>query len=681
MARDRYRYFRVEAQELCQALAEGLLELERAASTELVKRLLRLAHTLKGAARVVHEQAIAERAHQMEDLLAPLRDAGGAAEGEVMVALLGALDAIRAGVAGLAAPPGVVAPTAPAPAGEAAGSVAATDSVRVPLHELAVLQAAARSAWRESGALAADRARVEAAGAVLRALHTRLGERAGPLDAAARRRLADAAGAALADLATGERALAAHSDTLARELRELADAVAALQRFPAEVLFADLQRAARDAAQACGREVEFQATGGEHRLAAPVVEALRGALAHVVRNAVAHGIEPPAARATAGKPRAGRVRCTVEVRGHRAVVRCTDDGAGIDEARVRGLLVERGRCRPDDAAALPREAVLAALLQGGVSTSVAVGPVAGRGVGLDAVRAALQALGGECRLESVAGAGTAVELRVPLATSVRPVLAVSHAGRVACVPLHAVRRAVAVTAGTLASAGATLTLTTTEGTVPCVPLAAALGAAGVAPPPRVAVLVAVGDRVVALGVERLEGVEHAVVEPLPREARAHPVVAGAVLDAAGACRPLLAPEPLFGLAAAGAELPAPAPARAPILVIDDSLTTRMLEQSILESAGYEVDLAVTAEEALVKAAGRRYGLFVVDVEMPGMDGFEFIARCRGDAALRDIPAILVTSRADPADRQRGTAVGAAGYLVKSEFDQRALLANIRELLG
>ena len=119
----------------------------------------------------------------------------------------------------------------------------------------------------------------------------------------------------------------------------------------------------------------------------------------------------------------------------------------------------------------------------------------------------------------------------------------------------------------------------------------------------------------------------------------------------------------------------------PILVIDDSLTTRMLEQSILESAGYEVDLATSGEDGLERARKRRYALFLVDVEMPGMDGFSFIERTRADPALRDMPAILVTSRASPEDRQRGRAWAREAYIVKGEFDQTELLEKIRLLVG
>jgi two-component system chemotaxis sensor kinase CheA len=186
----------------------------------------------------------------------------------------------------------------------------------------------------------------------------------------------------------------------------------------------------------------------------------------------------------------------------------------------------------------------------------------------------------------------------------------------------------------------------------------------------------------ALGVDRLIGISHVAQRPLPALAPTEPYVAGVALDAEGV--PLLVLDSQSLVAAAGLPLRASvAPALAvkrPILVIDDSLTTRMLEQSILQTAGYEVELACSAEEALEKARQCRYALFLVDVEMPGMDGFGFVEVTRADPLLRDVPAILVTSRNEPEDRRRGREAGAAGYVVKSEFDQIALLERIRGLV-
>jgi two-component system chemotaxis sensor kinase CheA len=200
---------------------------------------------------------------------------------------------------------------------------------------------------------------------------------------------------------------------------------------------------------------------------------------------------------------------------------------------------------------------------------------------------------------------------------------------------------------------------------------------------RTVVVVDAARTLAAVAVDRLIGVANVVVRPLPALVVAERWVAGASLDAEGVPRLVLDPD-AFVETVRGAALPeAPALARDKpcILVTDDSLTTRMLEQSILESAGYEVDLATSAEEALEKAAKRRYGLFLVDVEMPGMDGFSFVERTRADPAQRDVPAILVSSRNAPEDKRRGEEAGASAYVVKSEFDQTRLLAIIERLLG
>jgi len=208
-----------------------------------------------------------------------------------------------------------------------------------------------------------------------------------------------------------------------------------------------------------------------------------------------------------------------------------------------------------------------------------------------------------------------------------------------------------------------------------------------APPPRgtttaAAVVVAGRAGIAAFSVDRILGTAAIVMRPLPELAPAIGVVAGVALDAVGDPQLVLDPDHLV----AGAHEPGTvtfetAPARQPVLVVDDSLTTRMLEQSILESAGYEVHLATSGEEALERAREVQYALFLVDVEMPGMDGFTFIERTRADVRLRGVPAILVTSRASAEDQQRGQNVGAIAYVIKSEFDQGVLLDHIRKVVG
>jgi two-component system chemotaxis sensor kinase CheA len=685
MAKDRYQYFRVEARELLDGLSRGVLDLEKSPGDKaLVARVLRLAHTLKGAARVVQLRALGDLAHAAEDALGPHRDEGSPPVSQAVAdALLRLLDEIAAGVAALG-PAG----EGPAREGAPAPERATEDpihSVRVDVRELDALLAAVLEAGVQVTTLRRDVAALERVEEAGRALADQLAPRRGGAEAGAAlpkaRTLLEELRRSLGE---ARRALSVRADHAESEITTVRGAADRLRLLPARAVFGALERGARDAARALDRSVTFETEGGDVRVDAGVLAAARDALLHAVRNAVAHGIEPAADRARAGKPAAGTVRIEVARRGRRVVFACRDDGRGIDAARVREAAVRKGLVTAEAAGALDGDALAALLLRGGLSTSATVDAVSGRGVGLDVVRDTAARLDAKVALRTEPGRGTTVELAVPVSVAALTALNVDASGATAALPLDAVRSTAFLTPDAV--------LRTPQGAgvehegvvIPFVPLARVLGR----PLPATrrfwsAVVVQAGPRLVAVGADRLAGTSDVVVRPLPTFVDVEPAVAGAALDAEGNPRLVLDPAGLLAAVEGGAAAPEPAGPAArtpPILVVDDSLTTRMLEQSILESAGYDVELAVSAEEALEKARARRFGLFVVDVEMPGMDGFEFVRLTRQDPRTA-APAILVTSRSAPEDRQRGLDAGASAYVVKSEFDQGRLLARIEELLG
>jgi len=677
---DPYKYFRIEARELLEGLNRGVLDLERGIHDgELVARLLRLAHTLKGAARVVKQPAIADAAHTVEDALAPHRGAPGPVPRGWAEEVLGYLDTIETRLTALDRPveerPPVVASASEEAFTTVRVEIAEMDSLLEGLSEACVRLAALRD---DLGALARLRR-------VAGILHDRVQARAGLAGARDTGTGPSALEELGGSLATVQRSLAARLDASHEQLLHVRDAVSNLRLVPAASLSGALQRAVRDAAQSVARRVEFELRGGEVRLDPHVLAALRDALLHVVRNSVAHGVEPEAERVAAGKPAAGRVQVDVERRGNRVVFACRDDGRGIDVEAVRRAAVQRGLLSAPASDSLSAAEVIRLILEGGVTTSKDVTQVSGRGIGLDVVRETAARLKGEVTVLTEAGVGTTVEVSVPVSLSLLAALAVDAAG-VALLPLDAVRETLRLADRDVArSAGGDRILYDGQ-PVPFLPLADALGRPAASHPhgrPWSVVVVRSGSALVALGVERLLGITHVVVRPLPALAVADPVVACASIDADGGPQLMLDPAGIVAAATGNRPLAAEVaePSRLPVLVVDDSLTTRMLEQSILESAGYEVDLASSAEEALVKARARRYGMFLVDVEMPGIDGFEFVGRTRTDPALRDVPAILITSRTSAEDRRRGAEAGARDYIAKSEFDQGRLLERIRELAG
>jgi two-component system, chemotaxis family, sensor kinase CheA len=676
MSADPYKYFRVEAREILEQIGRGMLDLERDSPTpELIQRVLRCAHTLKGAARVVRQKEIADHAHAIEDALAALRDSPPAKDR--VDAVLKLLDAIGARVAALGQPQGSTSKESVPPAEESFRNLRVdVEEMDGLIHGVAEIHVQLSALRRGLDSFERLRHLKDILGGQLRSIRVPAN---GAVSSASA--LVEEVGELLSSV---EGDLSARVERVDREVRQVRDASARLRLVSVGLMFGVLERTARDTARSVGKRVAFATRGGEIRLDAHVLSAMQNALVQIVRNGVAHGIETEWERSAAGKSPEGRVTLEVSRRANRVTFVCTDDGRGVDVEAVRRAAQRKGSLSQDTQRLGPEE-LLRMLLQGGISTSRTITEVSGRGIGLDVVREAASRLGGDVHVRTEAGTGTSFEIVVPVSLASLDALRVEADLQTAIIPLDAIRRTLRIRPEDIARTAAGESIVVDGSSIPFAPLARSLRIAPQrnASSPRAwsAVVVESGGAMAALGVDRLCGTENVVLRPLPRLCPVEAVIAGASLDADGNPQLVLDPAALVANAHRSAPAPTIAPGpRLPILIIDDSLTTRMLEQSILESAGYSVDVAMSGEEALRKARATRYLLFLVDVEMPGIDGFEFIARVRGDPELRGIPAILVTSRNAPEDRRRGEEVGAQGYVVKGEFDQTLLLERIRELV-
>jgi two-component system chemotaxis sensor kinase CheA len=734
MGKDQYKYFRIEGRELLEGMSRVVLELERGGgegAAEAVARILRMAHTLKGASRIVKQTAIADFAHEIEDIFAVYRDAPGrVAEADVNRALQ-IFDGIGAKLAAIDGPPAAGAPTAvssvqPASAsasrpvsssaspadtsGQSIPSQAAArprqnalpsstrddafETVRIELGEVDTLLNGVTETSVQLTALRHEVENLERARRLSNSLAETFARHAKFETEAtgyvvSRARTQSVVEELQQQLELVTRNLGGVVQQVSAELEQVRESANFLRLLPASAIFAPLERAARDAAQSLGKQVRFNAIGGGIRLDAHVLAGLREALLHVVRNSVAHGIELPSDRRSAGKDPCGAIELRIERRENDVVFSCRDDGGGIDVEAIRRSAIERGLLSPSGASALDLDGAIRLIVRGGLTTRNSVDEISGRGIGLDAAREAAERLKGRLDLRSEFGAGTIIEIRVPVSLSALMALEVEAANTVAAIPVSAVLRTMRVVSSDIARSAESDTILFDGEPVPFLSLNKMLlapgGSAGLDSkrPAWSAVIVESSAGRAAIAVDRLRAAANIVVRPLPRSAAASPLVSGASLNTEGDPQLVLDPEALVARArgAQARHAEAAPKKRACVLVIDDSLTTRMLEQSILESAGYEVEVATSAEEGLEKARARQYGLFLVDVEMPGMDGFEFVTRTRADAKLGKVPAILVTSRNAPEDRRRGEQAGASAYIVKGEFDQNYLLRMTRELTG
>lgn len=498
------------------------------------------------------------------------------------------------------------------------------------------------------------------------------------------------------DLVRVTAAAGADSDRVAALATRVTDDALELRLVPMATLFDEFPVMVRELARTTGRQVEFQEVGWATEIDRQILERLKDPVMHLLRNAVDHGIEPEAERCAAGKDPVGRVILEAGQRGGGIFVEVRDDGRGIDPARVRSAALRAGVPESELPANSDRAGLTALVMRSGVTTADRLTEVSGRGIGLDVVAEAVARLGGTVSVESEIGRGTTVSLQLPLTLMMAHVVVVRGHTRRYALPIGAVERCIRLGPGDAAEVAGRSTVRLADGPVRLVDLATITGDAppgGGSDPCRVAAIVRSGGGrigfLVGAVLEDRQIVARGLGEFATRVGGA-PLVAGAAILGDDELALILDPAQLVRLAEGEhrAEGPASAAAAeetregpASILVVDDSLTTRTLEKSILEAAGFVVGVASDGLAALAALRRERFDVVVTDVDMPRLDGLALTRRIKSDPATRELPVILVTGLESPEQQEQGLLAGADAYLLKSAFDQRALLETIRSLVG
>lgn len=701
--------FGEEAEQRLQDLSEQLLRLEREpGDAELISSLFREAHTIKGAAAVVGVEEVSIVAHAMEDLLHQMRSGERRATPELIDQLLAAVDGVRemmplvlAGTAQMtearaieanlrafadggpepASEPDPRASDAPsrAPSGRDGGPDAVPGVVpdAVPADE-PVADAG------PDGAVA-TRTRVATDVESVRVPLTRLDEivRLVGESAAAHLRV----GRLLGDSLGVDPGAVDEVRELSKALNELQELTMRARMVPVATITDVLRRAVRDVARTTGKDVRLEVRGEDTELDRGVLQQLADPLLHMVRNAVDHGLETTEGRAAAGKPEQGVVRFHAMQIGSEVILTVTDDGRGIDVDRVRAQVATDA----PEALDMTDEEALYLVFRSGLSTAPIVSSISGRGVGLDVVRAQVDAVRGRIEIRTEPGQGSEFRIIVPITLAVLPCLLVRAGGRRHAIPMHSV--VVAQSDGGEERAGGKPVVWHGDQALPLSDLAEVLGLDADARGPIV--IVAGLNRRHAFRVSELLGQRDVVVKGLSRLLPRNDVLAGASVEPDGSILLVLDPPGLIdearemrGRARIGAatelsmgSLETADARRARILVVDDAMTVRELQRSILERAGYQVTTASDGVEAMARLVEQPVDLVLTDVEMPRMDGFALTEAIRADATRGNVPVLILTSRSSEEDRQRGLLAGADGYITKSAFDESGLLAAVERLLG
>lgn len=454
-------------------------------------------------------------------------------------------------------------------------------------------------------------------------------------------------------------------------LDELKDAALQMRMQPLSSVAAPLRRAVRECAVAVGKEVDIVFTGFDTELDRAILEGLPEILVHLVRNAVDHGIERPAERAERGKPSTGTVEVRATQHGSLVEIAVADDGGGVDAALLGGG--ERD--------------LAARLAEPGLSTASTVTDISGRGVGLDSVLRFAEGRGGSLAARSTPGAGTEVTLTLPFTLALVEVLLFERGANVFALPLSSVEEVLRVE-GVL-TLGGRAAVDLRGNAVPIADLAELLGAdASSLGAPSPAVVVGSGGRRLATLCDRLIGEDEVVVKALGPPLDGVPGYLGTAVLGDGRIALVLDPAVLVRSVRSGGRLrpaastPVTALVQTKVLVVEDSFTVRELQRSIFEAAGYAVATAEDGHRALaVLDRDADISVVISDVDMPELDGFGLAAAVRADPTHASLPIVLVTSRDRDEDRRRGLEAGADAYVVKSAFDQAALLTTVARLVG
>lgn len=471
---------------------------------------------------------------------------------------------------------------------------------------------------------------------------------------------------------------------------ELREKVLNMRMLPIWTVLDSFPRLVRDISASFGKNIDFIIEGGETELDKKIIEQIGDPLLHMIRNSVDHGIESPEERLKAGKPEMATLRISASYEGGNMLIEVSDDGAGIPIEKIREKALQRKLFDEAKLKNMPEAEIIDLIFRPGFSTSPIITDISGRGVGMDVVRKNIvEQLKGSIQVQTAEGKGTVFSIRLPLTLAVMRVLTFTILDSQFAIAVNYVKEILKVPKSEIIEVVDKKAIRVREQIIPIVDLENILDLPeGNKTDSKdvLVVLVAWGSETLGLVINSLISEEDVEIKPMPSHMKSIELVAGATLTGKNEIILLLHVPRVFVLAKEVKErkrlglAPEEEKKAKTILVVDDSINTREIEKSILESYGYKVDIASDGVDGFEKAMEFQYDLIVSDIEMPRMDGFSLIEKLRKESEYKHIPIIIVSSRDKEEDKKRGIQVGADAYIIKGSFDQSNLLNTVQNLV-
>ena len=471
-----------------------------------------------------------------------------------------------------------------------------------------------------------------------------------------------------------------YREVVASRMRPFGDGVEGFPRF------------VRDLARQLGKQVRLEIIGANTEVDREILDRMEGSLNHAIRNSIDHGIERPEERVAAGKPATGTIRLEARHRAGLFALTIADDGRGVDLNSLRAAVVSKGLATPEMTANFSESELLEFLFLPGFSTASTVTDISGRGVGLDAVQEMAKAVGGMVSISTRPGQGLSIQLELPLTLSVLRTFVAELNGEPLAFPMARVARVVKVNRSELSTLEGQQYFSLDGERIGVLSALEVLDIPGEPKWGEEVPVVLLGDRTTRYGlaVDRFVGEYEMVVRPLDARLGKVPSISAAALmedgspvlivdvdDLTRSVEMLLHGGRLHGI---GRRQTAQVTQKR-ILVVDDSVTVRELQRSLLQNRGYSVEVAVDGMDGWNALRTGAYNLVITDVDMPRMSGIELVSKIKADAKLQSLPVIIVSYKDREEDRMRGLDAGADRYLTKSSFHDETLLSAVAELAG
>jgi chemosensory pili system protein ChpA (sensor histidine kinase/response regulator) len=496
--------------------------------------------------------------------------------------------------------------------------------------------------------------------------------------------------AAAGELANRTGDFDSYLNRLGRLTSEAQDKLMRMRMVPLLTLATRLHRTVRVAGESRNKQVELVIEGEQVDLDKTVLEEMAGPLEHLLRNAVDHGIEGESMRRVLGKPAWGQIKLRAYHEGTQVVIEVGDDGAGMAPELIRAAAVRMGFYQEAEAAQLSSAELQDLLFQPGFSTAREVSEVSGRGVGLDIVKATVNRMKGTIQIETEPGKGTKFTIRLPMTLAIVRVLLVKANGETFAIPLGAVTQILRVEPRQIERIGSQPVIRVDGQALPAAQLGEKLGLKN--PPGQSArrqpvLVLQIGGQKMALIVDQLLEAREVVVKTMGNLLRRVRGITGATLMGDGSVVLIVNPSELVQkqssdapVSALPGDVPASRSRALDVLIVDDSVSVRRVLSNLMENAGWNATAAKDGVEALeILQRGKTPDVVLLDIEMPRMDGYELTTALRRQEAYKNVPIIMLTSRAGEKHRRRAFELGATDYLVKP-YQEDTLLTVMRRVV-